>query len=300
MTPRPAVDFVPIVLGNGMVRLEVRPEITEIDPSLAVNGAPGFRSRTVDTGVEMKSGQTLALAGLIQNRLDSEVRGIPWLADMPWVGAAFRRTRETENEVELLILVTPELVDALHGHEVPPCGPGQMTTSPCDTQLYWKGHIEVPGGCPNCRDALSPPPLGLIGPAGPSVDVPYEDVAPPKPAPPKPAPAGASKAKPSAAKTQTASKPKSVASQPVSTKPAPEQTVTTKPVVNRLPPIDSAKPITPISPSKTASKRPPIVFGEPGNSYDRANSTSEKSEKSAREANGPPSLIGPQGYDVIK
>ncbi|HRX80263.1 MAG TPA: pilus assembly protein N-terminal domain-containing protein, partial [Pirellulaceae bacterium] len=69
------VDFVPIVLGNGRVRLEVRPQVSEIDParSVTINNTtvPGLRTRWVDTGVEMKAGQTLALAGLIQTQVES-------------------------------------------------------------------------------------------------------------------------------------------------------------------------------------------------------------------------------------
>ena len=91
------IDFVPIVLGNGSVRLEVRPQVSELDPTLSitVNGTsvPGFRQRFVDTGVEMKFGQTLAIAGLLQQRVESQVRGLPYLRDMPYIGAAFRRTR---------------------------------------------------------------------------------------------------------------------------------------------------------------------------------------------------------------
>jgi pilus assembly protein CpaC len=159
------VDFVPIVLGNGNIRLEVRPQITEPDASLAVNGAPGFRQRRVDTGVEMKAGQTLALAGLIQNRLEMENRGIPWLADLPWIGAAFRRVRERFNEVELLIMVTPEFVEAMDPHEVPPCVPGQTTTIPGDIDFYWRGYMEVP----KCDDGAHLPPAGpaegqILGP----------------------------------------------------------------------------------------------------------------------------------------
>jgi pilus assembly protein CpaC len=143
------VDFVPIVLGNGRIRIEVRGLITEIAPDLrdAVTGTPGFRSRRVDTGVEMKAGQTLALAGLIQHRTEAENTGVPVLADLPWAGALFRRVREQTNEVELLIMVTPEFVDAMDAHEVPPCGPGEFTTSPSDTELYGRGYIEVPKCC---------------------------------------------------------------------------------------------------------------------------------------------------------
>ena len=88
---------------------------------------PGLRERWVDTAVEMKAGQTLALAGLLQTRTESKNAGLPWLADIPWFGVPFRRVEETVNEVELLILVTPEFVDAVDAEEVPPCGPGEST-----------------------------------------------------------------------------------------------------------------------------------------------------------------------------
>ena len=108
------------------------------------------------TGVEMKAGQTLALAGLIQTRIDAKERGLPFLSDLPYIGAAFRSVEEVVNEIELLIIVTPELVDALDPHEVPHGGPGRNSAAPNDCQLYGRGHIEVPylgpnGGCVSCR-----------------------------------------------------------------------------------------------------------------------------------------------------
>jgi pilus assembly protein CpaC len=142
------VDFVPIVLGNGRLRLEVRPSVSEPDNSLAVEGIPAIKERVVDTGVEMQAGQTLAIAGLVQNRIESVRTGVPWLCDLPYAGVLFRRVEEKNNEIELLIFVTPELVDAMDAHEVPPCGPGLRTTSPSDCQLGVKGHIEVPKCCP--------------------------------------------------------------------------------------------------------------------------------------------------------
>ena len=156
------VDFVPIVLGNGNIRLEVR-HVSEIDTSISVtlNGStiPGFRTREVDTGVEMKVGQTLALAGLIQNRVESEKTGIPWVSDLPYVGVPFRRVKNNENEIETLILVRPELANALDPDEVPPCGPGMSTTSPNNWDLYMRGYIEVPKGGPGG------PGVGPMGPA---------------------------------------------------------------------------------------------------------------------------------------
>jgi pilus assembly protein CpaC len=144
------VDFVPIVLGNGSVRLEVRPTISELDNTrgVAVNGTsiPALRERWVDTAVEMKAGQTMALGGLIYQRTEAQKQGIPVLGDVPYLGAAFRTVREEFNELELLVLVTPEFVDAMDPEEVPACGPGQSTESPCDKDLYLRGFIEVPKG----------------------------------------------------------------------------------------------------------------------------------------------------------
>ena len=142
------VNFVPIVLGNGNIRLEVRPEVSELDSSQSqiINGTivPGIKTRKADTGVEMQAGQTLAIAGLVQSRVESTKFGVPWIMDVPYIGAAFRKVKEESNEVELLILVTPELVEAMDASEVPPCGPGMQTTSPSDWELYMKGNLEVP------------------------------------------------------------------------------------------------------------------------------------------------------------
>jgi len=146
------VDFVPIVLGNGNLRLEVRPLVSELDPtrSVTVNDikVPGLRTRWVDTAVEMKAGQTLALAGLVQERVESENKGIPWLADLPWAGPVFRRVEDKVNEIELLVLVTPELVVGMDPHEVPQCLPGSHATNPNDVELYFRGYTEVPKCCP--------------------------------------------------------------------------------------------------------------------------------------------------------
>lgn len=146
------LDFVPIVLGNGHIRLEVRPRVSEIDPSRTVTigsvSVPGLRTREVETGVEMKAGQTLAIAGLVQLRSESENRGLPWVSDLPYVGAAFRRVDNRTNEIELLILVTPELVEAVDADQLPPCGPGLNSADPTDVDLYWKGFLEVPNCCP--------------------------------------------------------------------------------------------------------------------------------------------------------
>ncbi len=165
-----SVDFLPFVVGPGRIRLEVRPEVSEPDPSrgLTLDGTsvPGFRSRYVETAVEMQAGQTLAIAGLLQTRTESSTKAVPFLGELPYFGAAFRRVTEEQNEIELLILVTPELVDAMDPHEVPPGGPGLNSTSPSDCEFFFKGHIEVPvyNNCNNCSDGSYPGGPMLEGP----------------------------------------------------------------------------------------------------------------------------------------
>jgi pilus assembly protein CpaC len=147
------IDFLPIVLGNGNIRLEVRPRISNIDKSLSpdittsATDPPALTIREVDTAVEMKTGQTFALAGLVQERTESEYRGLPWISDLPIIGVPFRKVEENVNEIELLILVTPEFVDGMEPHEVACAGPGYGTTSPDDCDLYCSGHLEVPAPC---------------------------------------------------------------------------------------------------------------------------------------------------------
>ncbi len=204
------VDFVPIVLGNGNLRLEVRPQVSEIDPARSVVlgsvSVPGLRTRWVDTAVEMKAGQTLALAGLLQTRVEAQNRGLPWLADLPWFGAPFRHVKEEVNEVELLILVTPEFVEATDAEELPACGPGESTTNPNDVELYFRGYLEVPkccedGSCPNCQS-------GMPTESAPSPAMQPHEAMPPLPgdveaAAKRPAPAG----RPAATKSAQARKP---------------------------------------------------------------------------------------------
>jgi pilus assembly protein CpaC len=158
------IDFVPIVLGHGMIRLEVRPTVSELDyaNAITISGTtvPALRERTVDTGVELRVGQTLALAGLIQSRVATSKSALPWLGDLPYLGVPFRRMTDTINEVELLILVRPELVEGLECNEVPPGGPGASSHDPNDWQLYMRGYVEVPERSP-----------GGFGPAGPVEEV---------------------------------------------------------------------------------------------------------------------------------
>ena len=171
------LDFVPIVLGNGRLRLEVRPRISELDRThsvvIAGTTVPGLRLREVETGVEMRAGQTLAIAGLVYERTEAQNRGLPWISEVPYLGAAFRKVHEETNTIESLIMVTPELVEPMDPCQVPPCGPGQQTTSPDDCELYFKGHLEVPRCYPTApgRAPCQGSPNAMPGMIGPSEEI---------------------------------------------------------------------------------------------------------------------------------
>lgn len=146
------LDFVPIVLGNGRIRLEVRPRVSEIDDSRSVEHEgftiPALKTRQVETGVELNAGQTLAIAGLVEEHTEAGRRVLPWIGEVPYLGVLFGGVENKINEIELLILVTPELVDAMNPDEVPTCLPGTRTDSPDDCEFYLKRYIEVPKCCP--------------------------------------------------------------------------------------------------------------------------------------------------------
>jgi pilus assembly protein CpaC len=145
------IDFLPIVLGNGNIRLEVRPRISDLDDAAGIDlndvRVPGFRVRQVDTAVELKAGQTFALAGLVQERSFTTNTGVPYLSDLPIIGVPFRSTRSDIEEIEMLVMVTPEFVDPLDPCQAPCGGPGIGTTSPNNGDLYCGGHVEVPAYC---------------------------------------------------------------------------------------------------------------------------------------------------------
>lgn len=142
------LEAVPIILGNGMVRLEVMPSFTERDiaTSTTLNGTtvPGLLTRRVNTQAELGFGQTLMLAGLISSRQTAETSKIPFLGELPWIGAAFRNVQYDDAETELVILITPELVAPMAENQIPAGGPGTFTTFPTDRELYFDGYIEVP------------------------------------------------------------------------------------------------------------------------------------------------------------
>ncbi|MFT5728445.1 MAG: pilus assembly protein CpaC [Desulforhopalus sp.] len=112
-----SLNFTPTVLGDGNLSMRVNPEISELDFSNATiqNGfvVPGLETRRMSTVVEVKDGQSFAIAGLLKSVVRENITKLPILGSIPILGALFRSTEYQKNETELVVIVTPHLVKPL-------------------------------------------------------------------------------------------------------------------------------------------------------------------------------------------
>lgn len=138
--------FVPTVLSRGVINLRVEPSVSELDFSNAVQIAgtviPALTRRDARTTVELRDGQSFAIAGLLQTRNRQDVSQLPWIGSVPVIGALFSSKSYQQQETDLVIIVTPRLVA--------PAAPGQQLASPLDSRLpandvdfFLNGQMEV-------------------------------------------------------------------------------------------------------------------------------------------------------------
>jgi pilus assembly protein CpaC len=144
------LNFVPVVLGNGKIHLEVEPEVSDLSAANGTNiqgtVVPGRVTQRVHTTVELNDGETFLIGGLIQHESAANARKVPILGDLPYVGTAFRSVAYDERETELVVMVTPHLVDAMACDQLPKYVPGLETRSPDDCELFLEGILEAPRG----------------------------------------------------------------------------------------------------------------------------------------------------------
>jgi pilus assembly protein CpaC len=114
-----SLAFTPIVLADGRISMRVRPEVSELssEGSIRLNGfdVPALTTRRAETTLELGSGQSFMLAGLLRNNTTNNIDKAPFLGDLPILGALFRSTRFRRQETELVIIVTPYLVRPVSG-----------------------------------------------------------------------------------------------------------------------------------------------------------------------------------------
>ncbi len=139
------LTFLPHILANDVIRLDVNPTFSRLnfDAGTTVLGGrfPAIEERSARTVVELREGQTLAIAGLLQTSTSASTIRIPGLGDLPIVGPWFSSNRINTIETELIVMVTPELVAPMEAKEVPP-GPGDRVLEPNDYEFYFLGRIE--------------------------------------------------------------------------------------------------------------------------------------------------------------
>ena len=116
--------FTPVVLADGRISMRVRPEVSELSDagSVVLNNfrVPALTTRRAETTVELGSGQSFMIAGLLQNSNTNSIEKAPFLGDIPVLGALFRSTKFQRNETELVIIVTPYLVRPVSGQLATP------------------------------------------------------------------------------------------------------------------------------------------------------------------------------------
>jgi pilus assembly protein CpaC len=143
--------FVPYITDRDRVRLQVMSVVSTRDPSLGTSIASnagsgstsvsGLQSRVFRSTVELREGQTLAVAGLIQNNFGATTVRVPFFGDLPIAGSLFGKNNVTHAEQEVVVLVTPELVHPLSACQTPPL-PGTDTFEPGDVEFYLLNRLE--------------------------------------------------------------------------------------------------------------------------------------------------------------
>lgn len=187
-----SIAYTPTVLSDGRISLRVRPEVSELSAAGAVNiqgtQIPALTTRRAETTLELGSGQSMVIGGLLQNSTQNQIKKTPGIADVPILGALFRSTGWQRNETELMIVITPYLVKPVNANDI--VLPTDGYQAPTDLGRIFLGKLGggVQGGdrpkptmaAPNA----APPAYGATAPvpAAPTQDArrPEEKAVPPK------------------------------------------------------------------------------------------------------------------------
>ncbi len=162
-----SLSFIPVVLSKDRINLTVAPEVSSLSQTGAVSTAgfniPALQTRKASTTVELGSGQSFTIAGLIENDRNNDINKFPFLGDMPVLGALFRSSQFQHNQTELVIIVTPYIVggvdkaDALHDPTQ-----GLLLSSDAERILLGKLYKEMPEGIES-PDSANPHLHGAAG-----------------------------------------------------------------------------------------------------------------------------------------
>ncbi len=137
------LTFIGTILNGNRISLHVEPEVSQIDTSTEIQVAgvtvPGLSTRRAETTVELASGQSFAIGGLMQNNTTQNINKFPWLADLPILGPLFRSEAFQRNETELVIIVTPYIVRPVSNEQM--AMPTDGMTTPSDFDMIMNSHM---------------------------------------------------------------------------------------------------------------------------------------------------------------
>lgn len=165
-----SLAFTPTVLADGVINMVVAPEVSSIDPSAAIviSGLtiPGIQTRRAKTTVELRDGESFALAGLLRRDFQDTVRQIPLLGSIPIIGSLFRSSGFNKEETELVMIVTPRLIRPVRAGTLRV--PTDRVKPPNEADLFLGGRTDT--GVPVAPEFNPPPfgqPLSATPPAAP-------------------------------------------------------------------------------------------------------------------------------------
>ena len=163
-----SLAFTPTVLADGVINMIVEPEVSSIDPSASVTVnnlvIPGLQTRRAKTVLEIRDGESFAMAGLIRKDFQDTIRQVPLLGSLPIIGALFRSTGFQHEESELVIIVTPRLVQPVRAGALK--APTDRVLPPNEADLLINGRTDT-GVPPSARPFVQPaPPPPALPPSG--------------------------------------------------------------------------------------------------------------------------------------
>ena len=168
-----SLAFTPTVLADGVINMVVAPEVSSIDPtaSIVINNLtiPGLQTRRAKTVIEIRDGESFAMAGLLRKDFQDTIRQVPFLGSLPIIGALFRSTGFQHEETELVIIVTPRLVRPVRAGALKV--PTDRVGPPNEADLLLNGRTDTgvpPAAAPFVSPAPPPPPppVMVAPPAG--------------------------------------------------------------------------------------------------------------------------------------
>jgi pilus assembly protein CpaC len=174
-----SLAFTPTVLADGRISMRVRPEVSELssEGSIVLNGfsVPAITTRRAETTVELGSGQSFMIGGLIRNSNINSVDKAPGLGDVPVLGAMFRSNRFRRQETELMIIVTPYLVRPTDAANIKLPTDGYVAPTDLERVLLGKSYggntgeqRPRPTVAPPTTVAPAPSPLSMFTPPAPA------------------------------------------------------------------------------------------------------------------------------------